>query len=116
MLNFKNYKPLKAIAIGAIVTLSSVMMPVTAHAINDKVTFKISASDLTTQAGIERIYNKLEREAERACNVTGKISNTQRIFEKTCKIKIMDEFVESVDHKTLTAFHVSMKPNPQPRK
>ena len=109
MFNFNSNTTLKTIAISAIVTFSAAMAPMASHAINDKILFKVDAADLTTQAGIERIYNRLESEAERACSTTGRITLDTRKLEKACKIEVMDDFVESVDNKALTAFHLAMK-------
>ena len=110
MLNFKKTKTLKTIVISAFVTLSAVMTPAVSHAISDRISIKFDASELTTQAGVERIYNRLELEAEKICSVKGQTTREQKKFEKACKIKMMDDFVQSVDNKALTAFHSAMKP------
>ena len=109
MLNFKKTKTLKPIVISAFVTLSTVMTPTVSHAINDQVSIKVDASELTTQAGIERVYAKLELEAEKNCRVKGKVTLELKKFEKACKTKLMENFIQSVDNKAMTAFHSAMK-------
>ena len=109
MLNFKKTKTLKPIVISAFVTLSTVMTPTVSHAINDQVSIKVDASELTTQAGIERVYAKLELEAEKNCRMKGKVTLELKKFEKACKTKLMEDFIQSVDNKAMTAFHSAMK-------
>ena len=109
MLNFKKTKTLKPIVISAFVTLSAVMTPTVSHAINDQVSFKVDASELTTQAGVERVYSRLEFEAEKDCRIKGKTVVLKRQKEESCKIKMMNDFIQSVDNKAMTAFHSAMK-------
>ena len=111
MLNFKKTKTLKPIVISAFVTLSAVMTPTVSHAISDQVSIKVDASELTTQAGIERVYTKLELEAEKNCRLKGEVTLELKKFEKVCKTKLMENFIQSVDNKAMTAFHSAMKPS-----
>jgi len=108
MFNFNRNSNLKPVVISALVTLSAAMIPMTSHAQDEEISFSIHATDLSTPAGVVRVYENFERRAERACDSNSRLNLKQKEIEKVCRTEILNDFVESVGNKSLTSYHSTM--------
>ncbi len=67
----------------------------------------IQKSDLRTEADIIRTYAKLKETAAENCQTSGRPVFSNRNFERVCSTRLLDDFIQSVDHAALTQYHRS---------
>jgi len=68
----------------------------------------ISKADLETPHGIRKTYHKLQKTAEKSCE-NYRSTITDRLVKQMCETRLMNDFINDVDHADLTAFHLAQK-------
>ncbi len=69
----------------------------------------INIEDLKTQAGVEKVYQELRETAEDSCRVNGPNTLSNRIFERNCENRLMNDFIKDVNHSGLSTYHKIQK-------
>ena len=69
----------------------------------------INVTDLATQEGIQKVYQDLRETAEDSCRVKGPTNLANRMFQKNCETRLLNDFVKDVNHDGLTTFHKLQK-------
>jgi len=91
-----------ALIIGGSLALTA---PVLAASPAEIVTTTIDQRDLTTDYGVERVYNALSRKAETSCETPGRVPISAKRFEEQCTRQLLEDFVFDVDNVSLTRYH-----------
>lgn len=91
------------IAVGAF----ALSTPALASPAADIVTTTIDKRDLTTEYGVERVYNTLSRKAETSCERAGLVPMSIKRAEQACTRQLLEDFVFDVDNGNLTRYHVN---------
>ena len=81
--------------------------PALASPAADIVTTTIDKRDLTTEYGVERVYNALSRKAETSCERAGLVPMSIKRAEQACTRQLLEDFVFDVDNGNLTRYHVN---------
>jgi len=71
----------------------------------DLVQTMISKMDLTSTAGIQKVYKNLQRTSDQSCRTSGSKSLVGRIFEQKCAASLLNDFIVSADHDGLAQLH-----------
>lgn len=70
------------------------------------VSVSINAADLKTDAGVKRVYFRLEQAAENVCQANeGPVSLKRRIAADTCFDQMMTGFVAQINNQKMAAQH-----------
>ncbi len=89
-----------------IITLSAAFVALPASADpRDSVEFSYQAHELETASGAVRVYDRLAKQAERACVDSGARSLEVRRFETMCIEQLTDELVSQIDHPRISSLH-----------
>ncbi len=72
---------------------------------HDGVTFRYQADELDTARSAVKLYDRLEKRAERACITPGARSLEVRRFEAECVEQLTDEFVSQIGHSRISDLH-----------
>ena len=97
----------KTIAI-TLAALGTTLAPAAFAAPTDDIRVEIDTRYLETDWGVEKVYDVLSSKAKSAC-VTGSTRDiSSRKFERDCMSDLLDDFIENVDHDTLTTYHASV--------
>ena len=70
----------------------------------EEVTFRFDAELLTTNRGIEKVYDRMARRARRACRFPGPLM-TRHGEEMRCRASLVDQWVDGIGSPHLTALH-----------
>lgn len=71
----------------------------------DTVTTLVESDLLNTKNGAKRVYDKLERRADRACKTRGPQSLRDRVLGETCATDLLNDFVVNLNDERVTAVH-----------
>ena len=91
------------IAVGAF----ALSTPALASPAADIVTTTIDKRDLTTEYGVERVYNALSRKAETSCERAGLVPMSIKRAEEACTRQLLEDFIFDADNGNLTRYHVN---------
>ncbi|MEM7741707.1 MAG: UrcA family protein [Pseudomonadota bacterium] len=69
------------------------------------VTVRLSAQDLETRAGTERVYDEMSRRVRSACNDGTIAARSSRAAVENCQADMMDQLVSSINRPELFAVH-----------
>lgn len=70
------------------------------------VSVAIDRADLESEAGLERVYYKLQRAANEACFLdSGPMPISQKVKAERCADGLMTNFLGQIDNDRLVAFH-----------
>ena len=69
------------------------------------VTTTIDQRDLTTDYGVKRVYNALERKADKSCTPPGRVPLWVQSIQKQCTQALLEDFVVDVDNDALTRLY-----------
>lgn len=72
---------------------------------SNTITTTIKKADLNTQADIVRTYNKLSEIALESCESSSQATLQEKVFQRRCAVRLLDDFVENTDHAGLTQYH-----------
>lgn len=107
--NIKRVKTMAAVAIVA--ALSS--MPAQAIEFQDTVyKITIKKDELTTETGIENVYDRFQHKARKACRSAGPYPTGYRTPKSDCISDLIDQFVTSAQVPELAAYHRRMLTQP----
>jgi len=68
---------------------------------------EIDTRYLSTDWGVEKVYENLTNKAEKICD-TGSADNIRsRKFERDCMADLLDDFIKNAKHEKLTLYHLS---------
>ena len=97
----------KIVTTGLIVTSAFAMATSASAYSSQKTTVQttITKADLQSEADIKRTYASLKETAIESCRSEGFTSLSERAFARQCTVRLMDDFIESVDHAGLTDYH-----------
>lgn len=70
---------------------------------------KISKADLATPTGIQKVYTQLQQAAAESCQSSNRETLLDRVIAQKCETRLMNDFIENVGHKSLTAFHKAQR-------
>lgn len=105
MANF-TLNPMKFVALTAVMTLTGFTAFPASAASGDTIAVKIDRAELVTEAGVKRVYSKLERAAKAACNDDyGVRGLARRLAAKKCTAETLDGFVRQLNSSRMTALY-----------
>lgn len=90
------------------ILMAGLAAPVSANAAIpnlDTVQITINADDLERERGVERVYTKLKKTAERACQTRGRQTLRTAELAASCSANLLNDFVSDLDDQRVTAFH-----------
>ena len=78
---------------------------VSATAYGETVTVTVPMAMLETEEGAAKLYSALDRRAEKSCKTTIPQKIGRSVSKNRCKTDLMNDFVNEIDHATLTSLH-----------
>jgi len=98
-------KMIRAFAI-TLAVLGTTMGSAAFASTSDEVSVEIDTRYLTTDWGVEKVYESLSKKAENLCNTGAAHDISSRKFERNCTVNLLDDFINSANHEKLTTYHV----------
>ncbi len=91
-------------------TSLSFVQSATAYEVNiTEHSVEIGRVALKTEAGLQETYQRLVKKAERVCRLGTTVNDEGRVISfEACKSNLLEQFVESIEEKTLIAYHKEM--------
>ena len=110
-------RTVKFLTAATMIPASVVLLPLTAQAspglesvVQQKYSVKFERALLESETGLRQIYTALQSKAKKACKIGKAVSQDGEIISKSeCISDMLDQFVESADVTTLTAFHMEQE-------
>ena len=88
---------------------AATVQKISARTMGQSVSVSVPMDMLTTDEGETQLYEMLERKAENACKKTIPMRLGRSINIKRCTATLMDDFIDDLDHATMTAQHEAGK-------
>lgn len=103
----------KFLAVSAITSTAILCAPMTAQAspgleniVTTKYSAKFDRALFESDAGLKQVYSALLKKAERVCKTGRTVNEVGDVISKAeCVTDMLNQFVESADVTTLTAYH-----------
>ena len=92
----------------AVMTAGLAFSALPAHAYiprDNQISIRVNPVELETQAGVQRVYEYMSREAKSACEVKGRTTLNGKRLEAICTADLLDEFIADFGDKRLIDFH-----------
>ena len=78
--------------------------------VTEKYSAKFNRALFETETGLEKVYSALLKKAQRACTVGRAVNDEGEVISKAeCISDMLNQFVESADVTTLTAYHLEQE-------
>ena len=112
-----SFQAVKFLTATAIISATAALLPLTAQAspglgyvVQQKYSVKFERALLESDTGLKQIYTTLRKKAERACKFGRAVDQDGEVISKSdCISDMVDQFVESADVITLTAYHMEQE-------
>ncbi|NNC38745.1 MAG: UrcA family protein [Acidimicrobiales bacterium] len=72
---------------------------------DNQISIRVNPVELETQAGVQRVYDYMAREATHACAARSGSSLTAKRIEAQCAADLLDDFVFDLNDKRLIDYH-----------
>ena len=102
----------------AMISATAALLPLTAQAspgleniVQTKYSVKFERALLESDTGLKQIYSTMRRKAKSACKIGRAVDreSDEIISKSECISDLVDQFVESADITTLTAYHMEQE-------
>jgi len=100
-------KTIKAFAI-TLAVLGTTMGSAAFASTSDEVRVEIDTRYLTTDWGVEKVYETLSKKAKNLCDTGTAHDISSRKFERNCTVSLLDDFIKSANHEKLTTYHINV--------